>query len=61
MDKLEQLIEIVNKEIEENKAFPGANLAIVTMENKTFLSLGKKSLYTVDDNNNLIAKNNQSI
>lgn len=56
MKKLEQLIELVNKEIEKNKAFPGANLAIVTMENKTFLSLGKKSLYTTNDNNELIDK-----
>lgn len=54
MEKLKGLIELVNKEINENKAFPGANLVIVTDENKTFLSLGKKSLYDVDEKNNLI-------
>lgn len=54
MEKLEQLINLVNKEIFENKAFPGANLVIVTDENKTFLSQGNKSLYTVDDDNNLV-------
>lgn len=56
MKTLEKLIELVNKEIEENKAFPGANLGIVTSENKTVLSLGKKSLYSSDENNNLISK-----
>lgn len=53
MEKLEKLIELVNKEI-ENNSFPGANLVIVTDENKTVLSLGKKSLYSSDENNNLI-------
>lgn len=54
MKTLEQLIEIIKEEIEVRKAFPGANVTVVTHENATKLSLGKKSLYDVDSNNNLI-------
>ncbi len=56
MEKLEKLIELVNNEININKAFPGANIAIVTDDNETKLSLGNKRLFDVDEKGNLFDK-----